>query len=350
MSNDLAINPTSELQTTPKCSLFGTCGGCSYQNLAYEDQLHLKRSLVVEALSEFHPDIELIVRPTLPSPKPYGYRHMIALSVKRRQGKLHMGFMGQDRRSFLPIESCPISDERINQFLPSALQKLEELPPERKFNTSQVVLRVGTDGNVLTSIRTDRGKHLQCAVLGKTFSFSMSSFFQNNFSILESFINAIQEFLEPKGKGTLFDLYSGVGLIGILLAEHYEEVIGIEEGYEAVKFAQENAAKNQVTNVTFQEGKVENLLPELKKGASARHALPLHVIIDPPRIGLKPEVIDCLRNLPIERLVYVSCHLEALKRDLGLLLDRFRIVDVQPLDFFPQTKHIETLVLLEPSI
>lgn len=344
MSNDLAINPASELQTTPKCSLFGTCGGCSYQNLAYEDQLHLKRSLVVEALSEFHPDIELIVRPTLPSPKPYGYRHMIALSVKRRQGKLHMGFMGQDRRSFLPIESCPISDERINQFLPSALQKLEELPPERKFNTSQIVIRVGTDGEVVTSIRSDRGKHLECEVLGRRFLFAMSSFFQNNFSILESFMNAIQEFLDPKGNGTLFDLYSGVGLIGILMAEHYESVIGIEEGYEAVKFAQENAVKNRVTNVSFLEGKVENLLAELTKKSKD----PLHVIVDPPRIGLKPEVIHYLMNLSIERLVYVSCSLEALKRDLGILTDHYEIKEVQPLDFFPQTKHIETLVLMKP--
>lgn len=333
----------NNVQVVPQCTLFGTCGGCSYQDLTYKEQLELKRSLVVEALSEFLPHIESIVRPTLASPKPFGYRHMIALSVKRRQGKLQMGFIGQDQRSFLPVETCPISDERINQFLPLAFQKLEALPPERKFNTSQVVLRVGTDGNVLTSIRTDRGKHLQCAVLGKTFSFSMSSFFQNNFSILESFINAIQEFLEPKGKGTLFDLYSGVGLIGILLAEHYESVIGIEEGYEAVKFARDNAKKNGVANISFLEGKVENLLPVLTQKAQ----VPLHVVIDPPRIGLKPKVAECLNRLPIERLVYVSCHLEALKRDLRLLSQRFRIVDVQPLDFFPQTKHVETVVLLE---
>ena len=330
-----------------ECIHFGICGGCSYQDLAYEAQLELKRNLVIEALSEFQAEHRFEVRPTLASPKHYGYRHMIALSVKRRQGKLQMGFIGRDRRSFLPVELCPISDDRINQFLPTALQKLEELPPERKFNTSQVVLRVGTDGEVVTSIRTDRGKQLSCSVFGKTFSFSMSSFFQNNFSVLETFINAIRIFLNPTGQGTLFDLYSGVGLIGILLADHYQSVLGMEEGYEAVKHAKQNAVRNKVENISFLEGKVEHLLSELARKSPG----PLHVVVDPPRIGLKPEVIKALTEaqLPVERLVYVSCHLEALKRDLlGLMTQRFRIIDIQPIDFFPQTKHIETLVLLEP--
>ena len=356
-----------------ECIHFGICGGCSYQDLAYEVQLELKRSLVAEALHPFQARGEFEVCPTLASPKPYRYRHMIALSVKRRQGQLRMGFIGHDRRAFLPIDDCPISDDRINAFLPAALQKLEELPPERKFNTSQVVLRVGTDGDVVTSIRTDRGKLLQCSVMGKTFTFSMSSFFQNNFSILETFIETIKQFLEPDSlslrgsipsdaeaisdqglrpsqndvkKGTLFDLYSGVGLISILSADRYQTVIGIEEGYEAVKYAKENATKNKVENIAFWEGKVENLLSELTKQSPK----PLHVVVDPPRIGLKSEVISCLNDLPIERLVYVSCHLEALKRDLGLLTERFRIVEVQPIDFFPQTKHIETIVLLKPLL
>ncbi len=339
-----AIVETIKVQSVPKCEIFGTCGGCSYQNFSYETQLELKYNLADETLSPFKDKFEFTIQPTLPSPKPYGYRHMIALSVRRRHGKLQMGFIGQDRKTFLPIEICPISDSRINQFLFSALQKLEELPPERKFNTSQVVLRVGTEGEVVTSIRSDRGKQLECHILGKTFSFSMSSFFQNNFSILETFISALLKFLNPSGRGTLFDLYSGVGLIGILLADRYQSVIGIEEGYEAVKLAKENALKNKAENVSFLEGKVENLLSELMRKSPS----PLHVVVDPPRIGLKPEVIDCLQNLPIERLVYVSCHLESLKRDLDQLTHRFKIVGVQPLDFFPQTKHIENLVVLEP--
>ena len=87
-----------------------------------------------------------------------------------------------------------------------------------------------------------------------------------------------------------------------------------------------------------------NLLAELTKKSKS----PLHVVVDPPRVGLKPEVVHCLNSLPIDRLVYVSCNLEALKRDLGILTERYKIEEVQPLDFFPQTKHVETLILLKP--
>ena len=339
----------------PKCIYFGTCGGCAFQDLDYSEQLEVKRQSVEEALNGFG---SFPIHPTIPSPKPYHYRHMVAMTVKRRHNALHLGFVAGDQTTFLPIESCPIADERINKFLPEALIKLEGLPPERKFHTSQVVLRIGNDGEVVTSLRTDRGRKLEAKIGGKIFSYSMSSFFQNNFSILESFVKVVRMFLNPPplssprkagggregGRGTLFDLYSGVGFLGISLADSYKRAVGIEEGFEAVQHAKQNAERNGVKNVSFLEGKVEKLLPEL----TAEIARPFHVIIDPPRKGLKPEVIECLTKLPIDRLVYVSCSLEALRRDLQLLTDRFQIVEVQPLDFFPQTNHIETVVLLKP--
>ena len=338
----------------PQCSYFGTCGGCSFQDLDYEIQLELKRRKVGEVLNSFRSGDDFEINPTIPSPKLYHYRHMIALTVKKRQEMLRLGFIGLDstgtaRRApaFLPIEACPIADERISHFLPEALKKLEALPEKRRFRTSQVVLRVGSEGEVVTSLRSDRGRTLECQVLGKAFSYPVSSFFQHNFSILESFLKTIHSFLNPNGSGVLFDLYSGVGLLGISLAGAYERLIGIEEGYEAVQHAKQNAERNHVANVEFLEGKVEEILGEI---VGARRAVPLHVIVDPPRAGLKPEVLDCLNQLPIEKLLYVSCNLDALRRDLEVLCGKFQIVRVQPMDFFPQTQHIETLVLLEPRV
>ncbi|MBI3999917.1 MAG: class I SAM-dependent RNA methyltransferase [Candidatus Omnitrophica bacterium] len=327
-----------------ECSYFGTCGGCAFQDLEYSTQLELKRRLVEEALSAFNSSHSFTISPTIPSPKPFHYRHMVAMTVKRRQDHLQFGFMSRDRRTFLSVESCPIADERINQFLPVALKKLEEMPPERKFHTSQVVLRIGDDREVVTSLRTDRGRKLECKIGGKIFSYSISSFFQNNFSILESFLKTVRSFLKPQGQGTLFDLYSGVGLFGILFADSYKQVMGIEEGYEAVQLALENTKRNGINNVSFLEGKVEALLPEL----ISRAEKPLHVIVDPPRMGLKPEVIQRLSALPIDKLVYVSCELAALRRDLEALQEHFVISQVQPLDLFPQTKHVETILLLIP--
>ena len=334
--------PESRIEA--KCSYFGTCGGCTFQDLEYAAQLEIKRNFVEEALGSFMSRDLFQVEPVIPSPKPYHYRHMLSLTVKRRGDALQLGFMERDSHTFLPIESCPIADERINQFLFEARTKLEALPPNKKFHTSQMTLRVGENGKVITSLPSDRGEKLECTVLGKSFSYSLSSFFQNNYLILDSFVETIRTFLDAKGEGTLFDLYSGVGLFGILLAEGYQRVIGIEEGYEAVQQAKQNAKRNETKNTTFLQGKVETLFPELIPAVKP----PLHIVIDPPRVGLKPEVVQCLLTLPIERLVYVSCELTALKRDLELLSERFKITRVQPLDLFPQTKHVETIVLLEP--
>src|SRR3989338_3509680 len=146
----------SEKRVTPECGYFGTCGGCSFQDLDYEIQLELKRRKVVEALNSFRSGDDFEINPTVPSPKPYHYRHMIALSVMKKRGALRLGFIESDRWTFLSIEACPIADERINHFLPEALKKLEALPEKRRFRTSQVVLRVGSEGEVVTSLRSDR--------------------------------------------------------------------------------------------------------------------------------------------------------------------------------------------------
>ena len=320
---------------TVECSYFGTCGGCSYQDLEYESQLELKRELVEGTLSQ-------PVFSTIPSPKPYHYRHTISLTVKKREGHLRFGFTGQDGRGFVPIDSCAIADERLNQYIPEAFRRLSELPEKRRYHTSQIALRVGDGESIATTLRTDRGKTLECTVADKRFSYAVSSFFQHNVSILDRLTEAIHQLLAPSGKETLIDLYSGVGLFSISLAAFYKRVRGIEEGYEAVKHAKLNAERNGVLNAKFFEGKVESKIKEIKKIKS-----PIHMIADPPRAGLRPEVIKAITTLrKVEKLIYVSCSLESLKRDLNLFAEKFQIKSVQPIDLFPQTKHVETLVLL----
>lgn len=327
------------MPATPKCSYFGVCGGCVYQNLEYSEQLELKHRLVEETLRNGK---SVFIFPAIPSPKPYHYRHTISLTVKKRNGMLRFGFTGKNGQGFIPINSCAIADERLNQYLPEALRRLHELPEKKRYHTSQIALRVGDDGTVATTLRSDRGKMLECAVKGRRFSYAISSFFQHNVSVLGAFVDAVSELLAPNGNETLLDLYSGVGLFSILLAPFYRKVIGIEEGYEAVQHAKENATRNGVANAEFIEGKAELRLRELIPETDDA----LHVIVDPPRAGLKREVIEVLNRLEIEKLVYVSCNLESLKRDLEALTKKFRIERIQPVDLFPQTKHIETIVLL----
>lgn len=328
------------MSAAPKCSYFGVCGGCVYQDRPYSEQLELKRKLVEETLTNGK---KIAVLPTIPSPKPYHYRSTISLTVKKREGVLKFGFTGQNGRGFIPIDSCAIADERLNQYLPEALRRLNELPEKRRYHTSQIALRAGDGEAIATTLREDRGKTLECTVEGKRFSYAISSFFQHNVSVLGALTDSVRTLLAPAGEETLFDLYSGVGLFSVLLTPFYKKVIGIEEGYEAVKHAKLNAERNGVTNIDFLEGKVEAQVRKIK----AKKKTACHVIVDPPRAGLKPEVIKAISKLKgLEKLVYVSCSLESLKRDLELFAKKFQITAVQPIDLFPQTKHIETIVLL----
>lgn len=331
-----------------ECVYFGVCGGCAFQKIDYASQLELKHRMVETALRDL---IQAPIRPVIPSPKPYHYRHMVSMTVKRRHGTLRIGFMGSDRRTFVPVESCAIADEALNAYLPEALERLEALPEAKRFRTSQIVLRRGSSEEVVTSLREDRKKILNALVCEKQFSYAPSSFFQHNFSILNSFVEAVRTFLDPEGHGVLLDLYSGVGLFSIIFSDFYRRVSGFEEGYQAVERARENARTNGVSNVFFSEGKVEKLLPKLLEDFRKQDpSRPFDVITDPPRAGMKPEVIAELLKLPIRNLVYVSCELAALKRDLELLGKRFEGICVQPVDLFPQTRHIETIVLLRPRL
>jgi len=337
--------------TKALCPYFGNCGGCSFQDKPYAEQLEIKRKLVENELSPLMLEEVFEIKPVIPSPEIYHYRHMISMTVKCREGRLRLGFMGNDHRVFLPIERCMIADERLNQYLPTALSRLEALPPKRKFGTNQTALRIGDSGEVMAGLKEDAKKILMCDVAGKKFSYAMSSFFQHNFSILPAMAGAIRSLLNPSGEEILYDLYCGVGLFGILLADCYASVYGIEEGYESIRQAKENAKENRIENISFTEGKVEDLLYQIVgagfKPAPTTVGQTIHIIVDPPRAGLKPKVIEEFLKVKIDRFIYVSCGLDVLRRDLGLLREGFQIKAVQPIDLFPQTKQIENIVLLE---
>ena len=162
--------------------------------------------------------------------------------------------------------------------------------------------------------------------------------------MIEHFIGAIRDLLQPSKDLDLLDLYCGAGLFAICFSKDYEAAIGIEESEDAIRFARENAESNGAANIQFSVGKAEELLSKL-----VLQNRKLHVVVDPPRVGMKKEAVEMLLKMSnIERLVYVSCHPATLIRDLKLLSERFRVEKVQPVDMFPQTKHLEVITLLSP--
>ncbi len=331
----------------PACTYFDECGGCVFQHLSYEQQLIEKQEALVGMFQHLGKLGEISVQPAIPSPKKYHYRNTVAMSVRHQHDRPYLGFVRKDGRSFIPIDECPIADEKINALLPGVLKKFKEtVPAQKRYRTSQIVIRVGTDDSFYTSIKSDSANILRAKVFDKTFEYTGSSFFQVNYSILEAMVTTVRQFLKPEPGAHLIDLYCGSGLFALSLASEYESVVGIEEGQEAILLARRNAEKMGVKNVDFLEGKAERLV-ETVKNPDARK---LHVVIDPPRVGLRKEVIEFLLKLgSVEKLVYVSCNPATMIRDLSDLSVRFRVLKVQPIDLFPQTRHLETIVLLEPK-
>ncbi len=340
---------TSPDRVEPFCQYFGTCGGCTFQHLAYEKQLVEKQNMLQEILERLGGFKKVEVEPTVASPKSLNYRNHITFNVEENRKNFHFGFVAKDNHTLIEIDSCPISDTRINFILPPIRERVGKLPPNQKSRLKKIIVRVGSEGKAKYQLVQKGNPSFSqdtfvTWVEGVPLYFSMESFFQTNYFILPRMIHILKEMLHPEGQEMLLDLYAGVGFFSVLFAKGYREIIGIEEGREAVRDAKANLETNKVENVRFLCGKVEVILRNIR----SKLKTPIHVILDPPRIGAARSVIDFLCFVPIERLVYVSCEPSILARDLRQLSRSFKIKRVVPLDMFPQTKHVETLVLMEP--
>ncbi|NJO51317.1 MAG: 23S rRNA (uracil(1939)-C(5))-methyltransferase RlmD, partial [Leptolyngbyaceae cyanobacterium RM2_2_4] len=182
-----------------------------------------------------------------------------------------------------------------------------------------------------------------------TFRVSMASFFQTNTRSAERLYQVTREALELTGRERLLDAYCGIGTLTLPLAKRVWQAIGLEVQSESVEQAKLNATLNGIENVSFQTGAVEDLLPRMAIAAdhNSEESVPDIVLLDPPRKGCDPAVINALLHSTPNRIVYVSCNPSTLARDLKLLCQaRYRLTRVQPADFFPQTPHVECAAFL----
>lgn len=329
------IHEASPDRIEPPCPYFGVCGGCQWQHISYERQLELKRHVVSEQLRRIGKFADQPVSQTVGADEPFGYRNHVRFSA----GKLgDLGFVRRGSRSFLPIERCLIAQPVINETLERYQGKaagMHQLEVRLGVNTGDILIHPPEAGEKRES------DSYREALLGRTFEVSNASFFQSNTHQAERLIEIVIDKLAPRPDDLLVDAYAGVGTFAALLAPMVRQVIAIEEAPNAVADAILNMA--DLGNVICLEGKVEHVLPELEERPDV-------LLLDPPRQGCHPVVLDAVLTHRPPRLIYVSCDPATLARDLRILVDGgYDLLDVTPLDMFPQTFHVECVATLHLS-
>ena len=330
----------SPSRVEPRCEYFGRCGGCQLQHIDYAEQVRLKTEVVRDQLRRIGRFEDAPVLDMLGMDDPWGYRNHMRFTV-RREGDV--GFMERGTHRFLRIDHCDIAHPRLNQMLAAA--------QDRTFGTRQIAMRLGeATGDLLVqphlrwrpgwhSRFTSGQKHYEEELLGQRYQVSAAAFFQVNTRQAERLVDLAVTRLTEVRPRVVVDAYSGVGTFAALLAARVDEVVTIE----AQPSADDDAAVNlrEFNNVTRLVGSVEALLPGLAPSPDA-------LVIDPPRAGVERPVIDAILASQAKRVVYVSCEPSTLARDLRLLVDGgFRLVEVQPVDMFPHTQHIECVTTLD---
>lgn len=329
------LEPSAERVPTV-CSLFGTCGGCQYQHLAYDKQIAWKRRQVEELLLHMA-KIEHPVLPVIASPMQYGYRSKITPHFhKPKDGAVaEIGFLRVGtRNSMVDVEQCPIAMPALNE----QLTQVREAARGGSFKNGATLLMRATATGVLT-----RADAIAVEQVGAVkFEFQAGDFFQNNPFILPDFVTYAVEEAKASGALYLVDAYCGSGLFGISAAKEFQEVLGVELSETAVKKAAHNAEINGLTNCRFIAADAREIFAQVPHAGSDTV-----VIIDPPRAGCSEEFLQQLFTFGPKRVVYISCNPATQMRDLVLFTAAgYRLNKVQPFDLFPQTKHLECVMTL----
>ena len=375
------------------CRYAGKCGGCQLQNLTYPDQLLLKQTEIIRLIGRY-----CEIPPVIGMDSPIHYRHKVqaAFGVSKG-GQPICGVFQSSSHRIVPVDSCMIEDEgadRIIQFIKSVLPSFHIKPYDirsgqgdlrhvliRKSHSSghYMVVLVTSTGilsgsshlakrlaaefpEIETVVQNINGAdtslvlgkkdkvlygsgRLEDTICGKRFLISPRSFFQVNPLQTEILYSVAVEFANLTGTETVVDAYCGTGTIGIVASDKAKRVIGIELNPDAVEDAKLNAKRNNVSNIRF----VCSDSGEYLRDLSARPEIspPEVLFTDPPRSGCSKQFLDAVVSLSPDRIVYVSCNPESLARDAAFLMKHnYRISKAQPIDMFPYTNHVETVVLL----
>ena len=388
----------SKERCVAKCSIYKRCGGCKLQHSTYKAQLDFKYERVKDCIEKIGKLNNDIVKYPLGMNEPWRYRNKVQLPIGMINGEIKIGFFAERSHDIIDMDNCLIQDEIAdkvvkltrewivnNNIKPYNIDGkydetgiLRHIMIRRGFTTNEVMVVIVTNGEKLpykdefVSIIKDNIPGIKSiiqninskptnVILGlesKTlwgedtisdyigdfrFNISPLSFFQVNPKQTEVLYSKALEYAELTGNETVFDAYCGTGTITLFLSKKAKKVYGVEIIPQAIENAWINAKENNVDNVEFFVGESEVVIPDLiNKGVKADV-----VVVDPPRKGCDKKLLDAISNIDAKRIVYVSCDPSTLARDLAILEDNgYKTLEVQPVDMFPHTAHIENVAKL----
>jgi 23S rRNA (uracil1939-C5)-methyltransferase len=384
-----AVVNASPHRVTPFCRHYGLCGGCSWQHLSYEAQGHWKREILRQALHKYAidtPDIPSV----LPSPLTQGYRNKATYAFTDADYLSHMpvvGFHVGDRRdAVFAVAECSLLPPMMQETAVAIADTARRLAipfynyTARSGLLKSLQLRTTTTGQLLAmpEYTTDDPRLINCMhafqeacpavstwfyttgnaapvhFAGEprlmersgalTFRYSPLSFYQPNPLQAENLCAQVQAFADPKGDEQVCDLYTGIGTLACHVADRAMAVIGVEGNVDAIADAIGNAATNRIANTRFVVG---DILHTFTDNFITAHGCPDILILDPPRAGTLIEIKKTILRAAPRRVVYVSCNPVSLAFDLKQLCEDYRVAAIRPIDMFPHTPHVESVVLLE---
>ncbi len=330
----------SSSRRVPRCKHFGPglCGGCQWQHVDYDAQLRYKQRIVYDQLTRFGGLKEIVVHDTLRSREPWAYRTHATLHIAD-DGRL--GYVSTDDATVLPIDECHI-------IRPELLELARSLSPDEVAALKHVRVQVGSGGDLMVAASEDEDypqfhvaastadRSVEYTIRDRRFRVSGGSFFQVNTAQAETLVDLVIDRLGLTGLERVLDLYSGVGLFTAFISPHAQSVTAIESAPSAVADAAHNLALTD--NVLLIEDTVEKALPSLRGRFDA-------AVVDPPRSGLGEKAVRALREKRPQKIVYVSCDPSSLARDAkALVAAGYSATEAQPVDMFPQTYHVETVM------
>jgi len=384
----------SKNRVNPPCSVFHNCGGCALMHLNYQGQLIYKKNKVAQCLSRIG-GIKTSIDDTIGMDHPFNYRNKIQMPIKySKKGNIVSGFYKEKSHDIIAIDTCSIENKKADKILSSIklLMKKYRIPPYDEDSRSGVIrhvlIRTSTHFDeimvvLITNCDSFPGRHdfiksikqdnpqittiiqninsrdtnvilgerervlfgpgfIKDKLCGINFKISSKSFFQINSVQTEKLYSLAIEKANITKDDLVLDAYCGIGTIGLIASKYAKKVIGVEIVHEAVIDAINNTKNNNITNASFYEGDAGEFILNQYRNNIVFDV----VIMDPPRKGSTEQFLSILLKTKPKRIVYVSCDPSTLARDIKYLSSSYEIKSVTPVDMFPMTYHVETVVAL----